>query len=134
MSNESLVECFVFSRVNPFDPAMFYSFRITGEPLFVSSADGLTYSEQFGLSKSNETSPTTAEAGAVGFDFPSHAAGLGGVLSTAIGHQQILHGVAGYRPDESGEDDMSEEYDDIDDDDDDDEQSNGDESSPGELE
>ena len=81
------------------------------------------------MSKSNETSPTTAEAGAVGFDFPSHTAGLGGVLSTAIGHQQILHGVAGYRP-ESDDDDMSEEYDDIDDD----EQSDADESSPDELE
>lgn len=111
-----------------------YSFRITGEPLFVNSADGLTYSEQFGFSQSNETSPTTAEAGAVGFAYPSHATGFSGVLSTAIGHQQILHGVAGYRPDESDEDDMSEEYDDIDDDDDDDEQSNRDESSPDEVE
>ena len=108
-------------------------FRITGEPLFITSADGLVYSEQFGFGKNDETNPSAAEAGAVGFDFHSHAAGLGNVLSTAIGHEQILHGVAGYRARESDEDDMSDEYDDIDDEDDADEQSNGDQSSPEEL-
>lgn len=90
----------------------------------MTSADGMVYSEQFGFGKTNETSPSAVEAA---------AASLDGLLSTAIGHQQILHGVAGYRPEESDEDEMSEEYDDIDDDDDDDEQSNGDESSPEEL-
>lgn len=103
-------------------------FRITGEPLFGSSADGLVYSEQFGFGNSNEPSPLSVQDGVVGFDFRAHAAGLGSVLSTAVGHQQILHGAAGFNPNES-DDDLSEDYDDIDDD----EQSNGDDSSPGEL-
>jgi hypothetical protein len=111
----------------------FLVFRITGEPLFVNSADGLMYSEQFGFGNSNEPSPSAAQAGAVGFDFPSHATDVGSILSAAIGHQQILHGIAGLNQDESDNDDMSEDYADIDDDDDDDEQSNGDESSQGEL-
>jgi hypothetical protein len=107
--------------------------RITGEPLFVSSADGLMYSEQFGFGNSNEPSPSAVQAGAAGFDFHLHATDPSSILSTAVGHEQILHGIAGFNHDESDNDDMSEEYDDIDDDDDDDEQSNGDESSPGEL-
>jgi serine/threonine protein kinase len=106
---------------------------ITGEPLFASSADGLMYSEQFSYGNSNEPSPSAVQAGAVGFDFRSHATDLGSVLSAAVGHQQILHGIAGLNQDESDNDDISEDYDDIDDDDDDNEQSNGDESSPGEL-
>ncbi len=105
-------------------------FRITGEPLFVNSADGLMYSEQFGYGNSNESSPSAVQTGAVGFDFRSHATDLEGVLSAAVGgHQQVLHGAAGLNPDESDDDDMSEDYDDIDDD----EESNRDESSQGEL-
>lgn len=109
-----------------------YLFRITGEPLFGNSTDGLIYSEQFGYGNSNEHSPSTVQAGAVGFDFHSDATDLRSVLSAAIGHQQILHGDAGFNLNESDDDDMSEEYDDIDEDDDD-EQSNGDDSSQGEL-
>jgi len=110
---------------------MLFLFRITGEPLFGNSADGLMYSEQFGNGNSNEHSPSTVQAGAVGFDFRSHVTDFGSVLSAAIGHQHILHGVSGIRQDESDEDDMSEDYDDIDEDDE--EKSNGDDSSQGEL-
>jgi len=109
-----------------------YLFRITGEPLFGNSTDGLMYSEQFAYGNSNELSPSAVQAGAVGFDFHSDATDLRSVLSAAIGHQQILHGDAGFNRNESDDDDLSEEYDDIDEDDDD-EQSNGDDSSQGEL-
>jgi hypothetical protein len=93
------------------------------------------YSEQFGFGINTEFNPSSGEAGAVAFDYRSHPADLESLLSAAIGHQQILHGVAGVNPKKSNEDDMSEEYDDIDDDEyeDDDEHVNGDDSSQGEL-
>lgn len=103
------------------------SSRITGEPLFSNSADGLIYSEQFGYGNSNETNPSTLAAGAAGFDFRADAANLDRFLSATIGHPQVLHEVAAFNPDES--DDMSDDYEDIDEDD----PSNGDESSSGEL-
>ena len=88
------------------------------------------YSEQFNYENSNENGPSTVETGAaVGFDFRSHATDLDSFLSAAAGHHQTLHGVAGYNADDSDEDDMSEEYEDIDEY----EQSNGDASSRGEL-
>ncbi len=106
-----------------------FLFRITGEPLFTNSADGLMYSEQFNYGNSNENRPSTVQTGAVGFNFHSQATDLDSYLSAAAGHHQILHGVAGYNPDESDEDDISDEYEDIDED----EQSNDDDSSRGEL-
>lgn len=125
MFNESMVKEF---RVSFFlNRIIIIFFRITGEPLFGNVADGLLYSEQFGNGNSNEHSSSLVQTGAVGFDFHSNA-----VLSTGLGHEQILHGAAGYHPDESDGDDLSEDYDDIDDEDDD-EPSNGDESSQGEL-
>jgi hypothetical protein len=105
----------------------FLLFRITGEPLFGNSADGLMYSEQFGYGNSNEDSPSTLQTGAVGFDFRSHTSDLDRFLSATMGHPQAPHDAAGYNPDES--DDMSDNYEDIDEDD----PSNDDESSSGEL-
>ncbi|CAF0937914.1 unnamed protein product [Adineta ricciae] len=100
---------------------------ITGEPLFNNTGDGLLYSDQFGYGNNNEENSSTLEPGAVGFDLRSHANDLDRFLSATIGHPQILQNVADYNPDES--DDMSDEYEDMDDED----ASNGDESSPGEL-
>ncbi|CAF1416847.1 unnamed protein product [Adineta steineri] len=103
---------------------------VTGERLFSTSTDGLLYSEQFGNGNSNENSPSANLTGAVGFDFQSHAGNLDDFLSATVGHRQILHEVAGFNPDEeSDDDDMSDEYEDIDED----EQSNDDASSHGEL-
>ncbi|CAF3538489.1 unnamed protein product [Rotaria sp. Silwood1] len=104
---------------------------ITGEPLFDNSVDGLLYSEQFGYGITNEPNSSAAQVGAVGFDFRLHGTDLDSFLSAPIGHHQLLHGAAGFNPDEFDEDDMSEDYDDIDEDDD--EQLNGDDSSQGEL-
>jgi hypothetical protein len=134
MFNESMVKSKEIKR-NMKIILLLFLFRITGEPLFGNSTDGLMYSEQFSYGNSNEHSPSVVQAGAVGFDFHSDETDLRSVLSAAIGHRQILHGIAGYNPDES-DDDVSEDYDDIDDDDDDnnvDEQSNGHDSSQGEL-
>lgn len=109
--------------------------RITGEPLFGNSSEGLMYSdEQLGYGSSNEHSPSAFQAGAAGFDFRAHPSDLGHFLSAAVGHQQILHGAVDFNPDETDDDDdddddvMSEESDD-----DDDVESDGDESSAGEL-
>jgi hypothetical protein len=104
---------------------------ITGEPLFGNPVEGFMYSdEQLGYGSSNEHSPTAIQAGAVGFDFHTHPTDLSSFLSSAVGHQQILHGAVDFNPDESDDDDddMSDESDDGDDD-----QSDGDESSVGEL-
>lgn len=116
-----------FSKENNFPESFFLLFRITGEPLFSNTGDGLLYSDQFGYGNNNEDSSSTLEPGAVGFDFRSHANDLDRFLSATIGHPQILQNVADYNPDES--DDMSDEYEDMDEED----ASNGDESSPGEL-
>ena len=83
--------------------------------------------EQLGYGSSSEHSPTAIQAGAVGFDFHTHPNNLSSFLSTAIGHQQILHGAVDFNPDESDDDDMSGASDD------DDDHSDGDESSVGEL-
>ena len=93
------------------------------------------YSEQFGDGTNNEFSPSAVAAGGVGFDFRPHPTDFESLISSAVGHQQILHGIAGLNPNQLNADDMSEEYDDVDDDEyeDDDEQLNGDESSQGEL-
>lgn len=106
-------------------------FRITGEPLFDHSLDGLAYSEQFGFANNAEGHATEAEASAMGFDIRSHTADYGTLLSAAMGNPQRMHGAPGLQPDESDEEDLSEEYDDIDEDDD--EHLNGDDSSQGEL-
>ena len=105
----------------------FSLFRITGEPLFTNTDNGLLYSDQFGYGNNNEESSSTLEPGAVGFNLRSHVNDLDRFLSATIGHPQILQNVADYNPDES--DDMSDEYEDMDEED----ASNGDESSPGEL-
>ncbi|UJR27324.1 hypothetical protein I4U23_008617 [Adineta vaga] len=103
---------------------------ITGEPLFGNPTEGFMYTdEQLGYGSSTEHSPTGIQTGAVGFDFRSHPADLSSFLSSAVGHQQILHGAVNFNPDESDDDEMSGASDD----DDDNQQSDGDESSVAEI-
>ncbi|CAM4749860.1 unnamed protein product [Rotaria magnacalcarata] len=105
---------------------------ITGEPLFGNPADGFMYSEDqliYASGSSAEHSPSALQAGAVGFDFPRQPADYGNFLSSAVGHPQFIHDVVNFNPDESDDDDMSEQSDDVDDD----AQSDGDESSVEEL-
>jgi hypothetical protein len=93
------------------------------------------YSEQFGHETRDDLSPSAVAAGAPRFDFRSHPADIESIVSRAVGHQQVLHGVGGLNPNQLNDDDLSEDYDDIDDEEyeDDDEQLNGDDSSQGEL-
>lgn len=89
------------------------------------------YSEQFAYGVNNEANLPIAEAGAAGFDFRAHGADFDRFISAAMVNPEILHGAAGFNPDDFDEDDLSEEYEDIDEDEDG--QLNGDDSSQGEL-
>ncbi|CAF4886585.1 unnamed protein product, partial [Rotaria magnacalcarata] len=74
------------------------------------SEDQLIYAS----GSSAEHSPSALQAGAVGFDFPRQPADYGNFLSSAVGHPQFIHDVVNFNPDESDDDDMSEQSDDVD--------------------